>query len=675
MRHEKELLTLPVSPCPDISQKPTEKIDQYKKREYFRFYAEIVPFEDGDVLTVTTYDTTGKAEYRFFQNDKHYGMQVFEKEAFVYGKDRIPGKFYECSVDSQYREIIPSWWRDSAEVMYSTESSCETVYRFLGKSEKDGEPLVLLVKKQMDLRKAKIEARDSKKRDYLRAAFTGVDKEIPKEFEAWAEEMPLRLSRYFFYDYTGKKLQSGTCSHCLKRAELPNVRERETGICPNCGTEFTFYSAKRLSRSKGIAYRSLGAFLVPVNENRVALRYCNVGISLRGGILGKIEKRIWAYETKRIFFDGNGELCDMYCNPEGTTKVYVDNLVRCITDVFLDCYIAPMHMETVRKRMGIRAPLEILAEYGLQANPHRLFSNVKKNPAVEYLIKMGLYGLANNELVDDGKQPVLLKGKKAYEILGVDPNIIPMLKEVDPTAKAFLTIRTLCNGGLKLTVRDMRDIDDLNINWRNCTQLSAMEASSSIHKALKYIRAQTRIYGKDGSHVCQEWGDYVAMAQKLGINLGDHCALFPKNLLSAHLEASKIQENRKNAKLNKKMAATAEKLMDLCWEFNGLIIRPAVDQAELFEEGKLLSHCVGRMGYAEKQADGRTAIFFIRKAKMPETSYVTLELDLKKWESVQCYGSHDSYPGKQVNAFVKRWINEIVKPSRTDSTARVRIAG
>ena len=112
-----------------------------------------------------------------------------------------------------------------------------------------------------------------------------------------------------------------------------------------------------------------------------------------------------------------------------------------------------------------------------------------------------------------------------------------------------------------------------------------------------------------------------------------------------------------------------ENLWPSCWSFGGLTIRPAVSQEELFQEGETLGHCVGRMGYAEKMAKFRTAIFFIRREKTPDVPYVTLELDLEKWQKIQCYGKHDSWPGKAVDAFVKRWIEEIVKPTQRAKTA------
>lgn len=676
MKYEKKLVALPVPPCPELAQKQPEKIDKYKTREFLRFHAEIVTIEDSEILAVTTFTKEGKAEYRFFQNSTQWGTQVFETDEYAWRKSRKPGHLYETSVDTVYRATSNIWWSSTVLEAYSTPECRKAVYRFLRKKEGDGDPLTLLAKRQSDLRQAKIETRDERKKAALRAAFAGVDKEIPKEFEAWAEEVPLGSCRFFFYDYTGKKMQSGTCSHCLKRAELPDIRERNKGVCPHCGTKFIFYSAKRLSRSHGISYRDRAAFCVPVNENRIAVRGCQVGISLRGGFLGNIEKRIWSCEIWRVFLNGNGLVTDTYCNPEGTTKIYLDNLCECRYSSYSpsDLYIAPMHLQEIRKRMGIYAPLEVLADHGFETTPHKLFTAPRKNAHIEYLIKMGLYGLADNEFHTDEKHPVLLEGKKPHEILGVSPELLPLLKEADPSAKAFLAIRALHKDGIKLTVRDMQDIDALHLGWRQEDKLCAMAEGSSIHKALKYIAKQARIYDSDGTHVIQEWGDYCAMAKAIGINLGDHCALFPKNLRAAHVEAAKIQEYRENEKLNRRMEATAMKLQDLCWRFNGLMIRPALNHAELFEEGKYLDHCVGRMGYAEKQAEGKTAIFFIRKEKEPEISYVTLELDLKRWEKIQCYGAHDHYPGAQVSNFVNRWIKEIVKPARVGATEKVKIA-
>lgn len=674
MKHERELLALPVPPCPPLEQKAAVDVDRYKHIEFQRFHAEAVSIDGDDTLTVTTFAKEGKAEYRFFQQGDRCGMQVFEKENYTYGKNREPGKLYSASIDTTCPGVLGSWWGGTELQMYSTSESCEAVYHFLGKTEADGNPITLLAKKQRDIRKKKIDERDERGREKLRKAFEGVDKAIPKEFEAFCEEVPAKSFRYFFYEYTGKKEQPGICSHCMKIASLPGIKEYQTGVCPNCGTEFSYYSIKRLSRSHGLVYRGRAAFLCPVNEDRIAIRCCQVGMSLRGGINWRIDKQVWAYEEKRGFLSGEGKLLERYCNPIGTTtKVYVDNLCHDSScDYGPSYFIAPMHLLEIRQHMGIYAPLEVLAEHGMDVYAFTLFDAPKKNAKIEYLIKMGLYKLACNEFTKG--ESILRKGKKAHEVLGVSPDFVPLLKEADPSARAFKTIHALHADGIKLTVGDMKDIERLKIGCYYESRLVEMALSSSIHKALKYISQQAHAFNGDGDHVCQEWADYYAIAKTLGMNMSDHCVFFPKNLQAAHQEASKIWDTRKDEVIGKQMARTAKKLEDLRWQFNGLSIRPAVSQQELFDEGKSLSHCVGRAGYAEKQAKGRTAIFFIRKVQTPDISFVTLELDLSRWEKIQCYGTHDTHPGKQVDNFVARWINEIVKPSRMGAADRVRIA-
>ena len=48
---------------------------------------------------------------------------------------------------------------------------------------------------------------------------------------------------------------------------------------------------------------------------------------------------------------------------------------------------------------------------------------------------------------------------------------------------------------------------------------------------------------------------------------------------------------------------------------------------------------------------------------------MTLELDLEKGEKIQCYGKHDTWPGKAVDEFVERWIAKVVKQVKWAKTA------
>ena len=666
MRHEKELLAHPVPPCPDIKQKPKKQIDRYKSEEYIRFSAETVKFGEDAVLSVTTYDKGGAAQYRFFLLGNQYGMQAFTKEQYAYQKWRDPGVFYGAAIDSVYTGLADHWYSSATQIMYSTpDNEFEALQYLGGKKAKPGETLRLFAKREREIREAKIEERDERHRAKLRAAFEGINDDCRQEFEEWAERVPLRPCRYFFYEYTGKKLQTGVCSCCGAASELPDIKEFDSGVCPHCGTEFKFYSAKRLWRSHGIDYRTTAAFYQIINEDRIAVRCYGIGISLRGGKGGTLEKKIWMNEHVRSFLNGKGVEIERYETPYGTVKVTVDNLTESRVYGALDDYtIAPFALADLRKKFGIYAPLEDIAEHGLRVSPNALFERAKNKPQAEYLIKLGLYRLANTLL--RGNSDILKKGKgkNAAEVLGVHPDLLPTLRQADPSARAFCTIRAMAMAGVKFTLRDMKDMTDLNIGINYEMTLLRMADSCSIHKALKYVRQQAAKYRSDGEHVLQEWNDYIGMAEALEMDLADHAVWMPKSLQRVRMETAKIQDAKGNEILDKRMASTAARLNDLCWSFGGLTIRPAISHGELFEEGKNLSHCVGRMNYAEKQARGETAIFFIRKSKTLDVSYVTLELSLTTWEKIQCYAKNDSYPGKQVNNFVKSWIADIVKPSR-----------
>ena len=102
-----------------------------------------------------------------------------------------------------------------------------------------------------------------------------------------------------------------------------------------------------------------------------------------------------------------------------------------------------------------------------------------------------------------------------------------------------------------------------------------------------------------------------------------------------------------------------------------MIIRPAESHGEMIDEGNKLRHCVGRAWYAEKMAEGKSAIFFIRKKEEPDRPMVTLELDLATGKKIQCYAVNDTFPGEKVDKFCKRWIQKVVRPQmeKEDKTA------
>ena len=671
MDNEKKLLAIPVPPCPPLEQKERERATSYSWRYFIRYAAEVHSVDGDAVLSVTTFTVDGKPCHRFFQFGDQYSVEVFHKENGFGSEKRVPGKMYSAGVDHFYEGISSRWAYSDRTEFYGTETSARDVLEYLGTPDEAPEKAVeLLAKRQQEHRKAVIARREEKQREALRRELEGLPPGAPEGFVQWCEEVPMAGYRYFFYRYTGEPEQEGVCSYCGEASRVAGIRNHKMGTCPRCGSRVEFYSMKRFAAGNGIGHTIQAAVCQPV-AGRIAARLFSVGLRLKWDEVHGLQKRFWSHEDRRSYLDGQtGEELACYETPGPCVKVHVDGLCKTgCAGRFGGSPVAPFHLRELRERMGLYTPLEVLAARGCELDAVRMWSAARKHPKAEYLVKLGLYRLALAELT--GNSALWEKGKSVAQLLGVPAEAVQDLRSADPAPEALECIRGLLNCGVRVTGQDMKDISGLALHWGAAKTLLSMTQYGTLHRALKYVKTQlerTKTF-QDGAHVLHTWKDYKNMAMDLGKDVEDVRVALPKTLKTAHDEAAKSLRARKDRELNKRVARSADKLKTLCWSFGGLTIRPAVSQEELFQKGETLGHCVGRMGYAQKMAEFRTAIFFIRREKTPDVPYVTLELDLKKWEKIQCYGKHDSWPGKAVDEFVKRWIEEVVKPAQRAKTA------
>lgn len=101
---------------------------------------------------------------------------------------------------------------------------------------------------------------------------------------------------------------------------------------------------------------------------------------------------------------------------------------------------------------------------------------------------------------------------------------------------------------------------------------------------------------------------------------------------------------------------------------DGLLIRPAASQQELTDEGNALHHCVST--YGKKHANGKTAIFFIRRKNMPRKSFYTLELDERKLTVQQNRGMRNCPRTPEVRAFEDLWLSWVRAGAPRDSAGK-----
>ena len=98
------------------------------------------------------------------------------------------------------------------------------------------------------------------------------------------------------------------------------------------------------------------------------------------------------------------------------------------------------------------------------------------------------------------------------------------------------------------------------------------------------------------------------------------------------------------------------------------ILPPRGSLVPLVAEGDALHHCVGT--YAKDHANGKTAIFFIRRAKAPRKSFYTLELNEGKLVVRQNRGRRNCARTKEVEELEAVWLAWLKAGAPRDAKGR-----
>lgn len=163
------------------------------------------------------------------------------------------------------------------------------------------------------------------------------------------------------------------------------------------------------------------------------------------------------------------------------------------------------------------------------------------------------------------------------------------------------------------------------------------------------------------------YNDYLEAIKGLQMDLDDTKNTFPKDFTAMHdlrineyesLKAKLDRERRKE--LYESFAKAGDEASAYQYSHNGYSLIAPKDISELKTEGNVLGHCVGRMGYDKKMADGRVVIMFLRQDASPGTPFVTIEFDLKAIKLLQAYGRGNSKPPVEAMVVIDEWV-ELMK--------------
>lgn len=233
------------------------------------------------------------------------------------------------------------------------------------------------------------------------------------------------------------------------------------------------------------------------------------------------------------------------------------------------------------------------------------------------------------------------------------------------------------------------NLDDLN-RYRTQTFLYAYNHHISCSDAAKHlsdIRSATqcfpgmwekkklkpdmlRIYDycKRNSIPYSHYMDYWKACVELGLNMKDTKNIYPKEFQRMHdlrideyaslMAQIDMEKNKELSELFEQQSKKWEQFETVGKKFKVVIAKSVYD---LKREGEVLHHCVGKMGYDKKMADGRCVIAFVRKTDDPDRPFVTMEYLPDKRKLAQIYGDHDSRPEPKVLAFGTKWANKVSK--------------
>lgn len=265
------------------------------------------------------------------------------------------------------------------------------------------------------------------------------------------------------------------------------------------------------------------------------------------------------------------------------------------------------------------------------------------HPQIEMAVKLG-FSDAVEELIENNRKNARLLNWDADTpggFLRMDKKDAKIFIRAQMSFKDLKVWKETAKGG---SFSDYMDMADLVGGVENLHKISEAAAAHGIafKTAARYIAklipACSR-YAPPTAQIIQTWRDYLDMAKSLNYDLTEETVLMPKKLQERHDAAAETLgelDRLDEIKAYKIRRKQLEKKYG--FKLGGLRILVPNSAEEIIAEGKTLHHCVG--GYAARHVQGKTVILFLRNAKKPMRSFLTIEMIKRqgRMEIMQIHG-------------------------------------
>lgn len=476
-------------------------------------------------------------------------------------------------------------------------------------------------------------------------------KELPEHKEKVEKEILKKYQNKNILVYNKAENKVG-CSRCRKIIKYNNTfLHRGISKCPFCGNTVKCSSYK-MGRKKHTQYMRI---LVPLrrgNSIYFVLYYADIMYS---DYLPHVK-----FEFAQIYKVNSNELTRY--KKEYYGWVQRDNFI--IPKEISGLYGYPARYEELRmistdldrliKGTALKY-VDLARFYFKTHDPQILIAYVGeawKYPAMEMLFKGGLETLVISRCKGE-KGGINIKGKTLPAILKSDMLTVKEARRMNmniPDFKAYL--KSLKMGYRVSNRKELEKIKDLfrEMSYHNAdNDLKEVLEISGFQKILKFLtKQQCSIY---------QFEDYISQLKKINLPLNNK-NLFPRDFDKAHTDLSmRIKIEADIILRNNYEKAIADNSLS---HFNhkNICIDIAPNPESIIKEGENLHHCVAM--YAERVADRRCYIYFVRKQSDPDCSYYTLELS-PDGEVRQCRGMQNCIMTDEVREAVEAFEKEAIK--------------
>ena len=271
-----------------------------------------------------------------------------------------------------------------------------------------------------------------------------------------------------------------------------------------------------------------------------------------------------------------------------------------------------------------------------------------KNPSIELLTKANMTQIASH-MMDYPDH--MHAGKNIAEVLGVPPYVAKIAIKENLRYEDMVALTALYNTDNTITFDTYQDVKNAGISTHHLISLKHTY-NVPYTKALQYFEA---VY----NHQCIEkreaatlWIDYLKMASDLKMDLNDKSRMFPGSLKKEH-DVAMFAHRAIQIELDKEQFAKQAEINSFFeYSYKDLIVVVPRTPQEIVEEATRQKNCL--RSYVERVKRGDTVVVFIRRKNMPDSTYITAEVN--NGTLTQLKGYCNSNPrNREIIEFVSHW--------------------